>query len=143
MQKRTLQVFLVVVLGATAVVAWNIGRDLYWRNHPDAAFKSITGHVLPPGVRATAYAHHVNDNLFHTTHYWLLAGAPSELHQVIAGTEFARSDEDARQMLPDLQELFGVDWSPEQVVAGYEWELARNRWYYIFAGENRALYVHS
>jgi hypothetical protein len=141
MRKRIVQIVLVVGIGVVAVVSWKVGRDLYWRKHPDAAFTSITGRVLPPGVRATAYAHEINDNLFHTTHYWLLAGAPSELHKVIVGTEFERSDEDARNMLPNLRDLFGVDWSREEVAAGYEWEVGRDRWYYIFAGEDRALYV--
>ena len=82
MRKPTVQIVLVVALAVAAVVAWRIGRDFYWRENPDAAFMSITGRGLPPGVRATAYAHEVNDALLHTTHYWLLTGASSELHVV-------------------------------------------------------------
>jgi hypothetical protein len=127
---------LVVIAG----LAWLTIRELYWREHPDAAFASVTGRGLPPGVRATAYRRRMDDNLFHFTHYWLLAGEPNALHNVLGGTAFERSDDDARANLPDVSALFGVP-KPE-VVAGYEWDTPRNRWYYIFEGEASALYAH-
>ena len=134
----------VLLLGASLIIVgllWSFGRDHYWRSHPDAAFRAITGRELPAGVRATAYSHEMNDNLFHTTHYWLLAGSPTALRQVTNGTGFAES-EDARYMIPDFLRLFGSSVAATQVVAGYEWELGRDRWYCIFSGETTAFYAH-
>ena len=45
-------------------------------------------------------------------------------------------------MSPDLKRLFGVSGVSTQIVAGYEWELDRDRWYCIFAGEEIAFYAH-
>jgi hypothetical protein len=134
----------VLLVGASLIlltVLWSFGRDRYWRSHPEAAFRAITGRELPTGVRAMAYGHEMTDNLFHTTHYWLLAGSSSALRQVTNGTGFVESD-DAREMMPDLRQLFGVSAVSTQVVAGYEWELDRDRWYCIFAGETTAFYAH-
>ncbi|NJM55929.1 MAG: hypothetical protein HC841_08600 [Verrucomicrobiae bacterium] len=134
----------VVLMGASLVViafGWKVARDLYWRTHPDVAFRAITGRELPAGVRAQKYGHEMNDNLFHTTHYWLLDGSPSALRQVTNGTGFVES-EDARWMMPDLHRMFGSEVVTTQVVAGYEWELGRDRWYCILAGETTACYAH-
>ena len=134
----------VLLVGAFLICAaflWNFGLDRYWSLHPDAAFRAITGRELPAGVRAKAYGHEMNDNLFHTTHYWLFAGSPSALRQVTNGTGFVESEE-ARYMMPDLHRMFGDGVVATQVVAGYEWELGRDRWYCIFAGETTAFYAH-
>ena len=133
------------VLGAAIVVIVLValfGQSLVFHLFPTFAFRHITRRPVPPGVRITAYESEVTDNLFHTTHYWMLTGSPSGLRQVIVGTGFEESLEDALGMMPDLSELFGVSLSSTQVVAGYEWELDRDRWYYIFAGETNALYAH-
>ena len=133
-----------VVIGVSLVVIaflWSFRRDRYWHSHPDAAFREIIGRDLPAGVRARAYGHEMKDNLFHTTHYWLLGGSASALRQVINGTGFVES-EDARYMMPDLHSVFGGSVIATQVVAGYEWEADRNRWYCIFAGETTACYAH-
>ncbi|MEY2789467.1 MAG: hypothetical protein RLZZ34_2610 [Verrucomicrobiota bacterium] len=133
----------VLLVGVSLIVVaflWSFGRDRYRRSHPDAAFRAITGRELPTGVRATAYGHEMTDNLFHTTHYWLLAGSPSALRQVTSGTGFVES-EDARYFMPDLRNMFGNS-VVTQVVVGYEWELDRDRWYCIFAGETTACYAH-
>ena len=132
-----------LVAASVLIVAflWSFGRDLYWRLNPDAAFRAITGRELPIGVRAMAYTHKLTDNLFHTTHYWLLEGSPSALLQVTNGTDFEESD-DAFVMAPDLRRMFGVSIVSTQIVAGYEWELDRDRWYCIFAGRTNAFYAH-
>jgi hypothetical protein len=125
-----------------SVVLFQLVRDRHRRSHPDAAFKAITGRSLPPGVRSIAYTHKMTDNLFHTTHYWLLEGSPSALRQVTNGTGFQESLEDALIVASELHPLFGVTWPAKEIVAGYEWELDRDRWYCIFAGETNAVYAH-
>jgi hypothetical protein len=141
MSLTTRKSFIVVAIVLT-LLAVLFGRSIGFRLFPTLAFRQITGRPVPPGVRITAYASEVTDNLFHTTHYWMLAGSPSGLRQVIVGTGFGESVEDARGVMPDMNRLFGVHFSSTQVVAGYEWELAHDRWYYIFTGETNALYAH-
>ena len=136
-RKRVLVAAIVLI-----VLVAVFGRSIVFHLFPTFAFRLVTGRPIPPGVRITAYASEVTDNLFHTTHYWMLAGSPSGLRQVIVGTGFEESLEDARAIMPELSELFGVPLFSTQVVAGYEWELGRDRWYYIFAGETNALYAH-
>jgi hypothetical protein len=141
LRTKTRKLLIAVACLILLAVVWTFARDWHLRTHPDTAFKAITGRELPTGVRATAYGHEMNDNLFHITHYWLLAGSPSALRQITNGTGFVESD-DARSMMPDLRRLFGVASFSTQVVAGYEWELDRDRWYCIFAGETTAFYAH-
>lgn len=108
---------------------------------PQSAFERITGRSLPSGVTVTQYRANITDNFFHVTHYWLLSGDASSLRRVTKDTGFTLSD-DAVHMLPDLQDLFGLPLTRADVVAGYEWELDRDRWFYIFRGEQTALYEH-
>jgi hypothetical protein len=139
LRRHRAKALIVLALGSVlvAAVVWPGGRP-----DPDAKFRAVTGRQLPPGVHATAYASETTDNLFRRTHYWLLTGPPAALRQVTAGTGFAESLEDARATLPDVQRLFGVPLSGKDVVAGYEAELDRNRWFCIFADGTTALYAH-
>ena len=138
---QVIRIVFVVALLIVGVVSGGAARDWHRRTHPGAAFASINGRELPPGVQATAYAHATTDNLFHTTHYWLLAGSATALREVIVGSGLRPSD-DARYVLPNLQELFGASQQRTEVVAGYESDSPRNEWYFIFAGEESALYAH-
>ena len=128
---------LLLLLAAGGLGAWS----WYVRAHPDAGFRWLTGRDLPPGVRAVAYANRLTDNFFHTTHYWQLEGSAAALRQVTEGTGFRESTEDARWILPDLKELFGLPWTRSDVLIGYEWELDHDRWFVIFTGETTALYA--
>lgn len=116
-------------------------QHAYRSARPQSAFEAITGRSLPAGVTATQYGTDITDNLFHETHYWLLAGDASSLRRVTEGTGFFLSD-DAPHILPDMQDLFGLPLTSTDVVAGYEWELDRDRWFCIFRGEQSALYAH-
>lgn len=49
---------------------------------------------------------------------------------------------DAPATIPDLHQLFGVSGVSTKVAAGDGWELDRDRWYCIFAGETMAFYEH-
>jgi ABC-type Fe3+ transport system permease subunit len=57
-----------------AAVAFPIARAGYRRAHPKAAFNSLVGVAVPPGVTVAKYSSKMDDNLFHTTHYWLMNG---------------------------------------------------------------------
>jgi hypothetical protein len=126
------------------LIAWVITcivMDRFRYADPTTAFTAITGRELPSGVTATRYQHEMTDNLFHTTHYWILRGDITSLRQVVHGTGFFESG-DARHMLPDMKALFGLALGESDVVTGFEWELDRDRWYCIFRDEQTALYAH-
>jgi hypothetical protein len=133
----------VVVLG---VVALCIGALLGLRqyqhhnrvNAPDRAFVEITGSALPPALKATAYNSELTDNLFHSSHYWLLSGPDQELRSFAISQGFAESSEDARHAVPNLPELFGRP--ATGFVAGYEKDNGRNSWLILLEGV--AVYVH-
>jgi hypothetical protein len=116
-------------------------QHAYRSVRPQSAFESITGRSLPAGVTAIQYGTDITDNLFHETHYWLLTGDAASLRRVTEGTGFSLSD-DAAHMLPNMQDLFDLSLTSADVVAGYEWELDRDRWFCIFRGEQSALYAH-
>ena len=137
LRRHPRRLLLVAGLLTAAVAIW-----LSWKPDLGERFRAVTGRDLPPGVHATGYGKEMNDNLFHTTHYWLLNGSPTALQQVTKGTGFQESLEDARWAVPDMQKLFGVTLSRVDVVAGYEWEHNRDRWFCIFGDGTKALYVH-
>jgi hypothetical protein len=137
LRKPFMVVALLLLLAAGGLGAWS----WYLRAHPEVAFRWLTGRDLPPGVRAVAYANEITDNLFRTTHYWQLEGTAPALRQVTEGTGFAESTEEARWILPDLNEMFGLPWTRSDVLIGYESELDHDCWYVIFAGETSALYA--
>ena len=97
---------------------------------------------MPQGVKAIAYKSKITDNLFHSSHYWLLRGSSKELYDLVNGTELGRSDEDALHSLPDTDQLFNM---PKQgVSAGYEedGQQGRRSWYCILKDETHAIYEH-
>lgn len=133
----------IVVVIVLSIVMMLFGQSMILHLFPALGFRLVTGRPVPSGVRVTAYASEMNDNLFHPTHYWMLTGLPSGLRQVIVGTQFRESLDDARYSMPDLTKLFGVRFTSSEVIAGYEDEHSgRNRWYCILAGETNALYAH-
>ncbi len=74
---KTLTIFIAILCACMISVMF---RSHYWHSHPDRAFTYFTGRALPSDIHAIAYAWQVNDNLFHVTRYWQLAGPPSRLH---------------------------------------------------------------
>ena len=143
MTRRKLTVLL--LLSAALAVAVAVTRDQLrtnrWREHPDAAFTELTGRALPNGVHASAYDNAMDDNFFHTTHYWLLEGETANLRQVLVGTGFGRSDEDAKWVAPSAADALATPISVDDVIEGYEWELPRNSWFLLLKGGQRAIYV--
>ena len=133
--------FLVTAVLLTALLLTLFIVDRIRTSDPSSNFVSISGRGLPLGVTATHYGHRITDNVLHRTHYWILQGDADALRSIVDGTGFKES-EDAAYMLPDLKELFGLPLVESDVVAGFEWELDRDRWFCIFEGHRTALYSH-
>jgi hypothetical protein len=126
---------------ALAGVAYSIGIAEYRSANPASAFSALVGAPVPAGVHVTRYASAVTDNLFHTTHFWLLEGDVDALRKIAEGSSFGRSDEDASWTLPEAAAQFGMKVGPTDLAEGYEADHARNRWFLILKGQQRAIYV--
>ena len=83
----------------------------------------------------------MGDNFFHTTHYWLLEGTTADLRQVLVGTDFGRSDEDAKGVAPDAAVALATSIAIDDVIEGYERERSRDSWFLLLKGGTRAIYV--
>jgi hypothetical protein len=92
-------------------------------------------------VRASLYRSAIDDDFFHTGHYWVLEGDADRLRDVLVGTGFARSDEDARWVAPGAAEALDIPIVVGDVLEGYEWERGRHSWFLLLNGEKRAIYV--
>ena len=137
------RVLLAIALLLLAVPVALVSLHVFRRANPDVAYQQITGHTLPPGIRATAYNWAVNDNLFHVAHYWILTGSEADLRRFATAAELGESTEDARWTLPNLDDLFG-DHRPRSAVAvGFEGDQARNNWLWIFDGRTEGLYEYN
>jgi hypothetical protein len=124
-----------------ATVARSQLREKSLRADPVAAFTELTGQSLPSGVRVEKYRGTAGDNFFHTTYYWILEGDPEQLHKILVGTGFGRSDEDARWVAPSAASALEISLAPNDVVEGYEWERERDRWLLFVGPGSRAIYV--
>lgn len=140
-KSKVLRVLIALVLLVSAPLVWWFGQDIYWRIYPEAAFESVTGRSLPPGVKAVAYIGRMEDALFHTTHYWRLTGSVPDLRQVIAGTGFVRQD-DVAVSVYRMARKFGLERSPSKVAEAYELDEMRFRFYCILGDSNEAFYSH-
>ena len=140
MTKR--KILLMPLIFALGVLLWSHGAPWYWRMFPEQAFGVITGHSLPKGVQATAYASDVTDNFFHRTHYWTLSGAPELLQEVITSHHFQQS-EDAAWSKPDVSMLFDNAMKSMDLRIGYEREEnGRNRWFWLSLDKSMGLYAY-
>jgi hypothetical protein len=63
------------------------------------------------------------------------------LREVLLGTGFGRSDEDAKWVAPGAAEALDTAISVEDVLEGYEWERTRDSWFLLLKDGNRAIYV--
>lgn len=132
---------LAIALAISGAVIWTVGRNVYWSLRPTEAYRSITGRELPAGVDVLRYVRQGNDNFLHTTHCWLLVGSPGGLREIIRDSGL-KPTEDAASILPDTERIFGYTLASSEVFAAFEWELDRDRWYYILVGETNAIYTH-
>lgn len=126
---------------AVVAGAYAIGMPAYRRANPDAAFSSLVGVPVPSGVRIVKYSSGITDNLFHTTHFWLVEGEVGALRKLVEGTRFGRSDEDAAWELPEAVSHFGLKMTPQDLAEGYESDDTHNIWLLILKGQQQAIYV--
>ena len=68
----------------------------------DRGFFAVTGVGLPANLRVASHASDRNDNLFRTTHYWIVQGPIESLRELAPAPGFERSDEDARGELGNV-----------------------------------------
>ena len=128
-------------IAAVVVGVYAFGMPAYRRANPDAAFSSLVGSQVPAGVRIVGYSSALTDNLFHTTHFWLVEGDISALRKLVDGTSLGRSDQDAAWELPEAASRFGLKLTPQDLAEGYESEDPRNRWLLVIKDKQQAIYV--
>ncbi len=92
-------------------------------------------------MHASLYRSAIDDNFFRTGHYWILEGEAGRLREVLVGTGFGRSDEDAKWVAPGAGEALDIAISEKDVLEGYEWERNRDSWFLLLKGGTRAIYV--
>ena len=140
LRKVTLPIVFIAV-AAAGTATWVQLRGNAHREKPDAAFAELTGRALPVGVHASAYRSAIDDNFFHAEHYWILEGETDRLRQILVGTGFRRSDEDAKWVAHRAADALGTTIAVEDVLEGYEWEHGRDSWFLILRGGTGAIYV--
>ena len=128
-----------LVVVVAGVYAFGMPADR--RANPDAAFSSLVGVRIPVGVRIVHYSSGHSDNFIHTTHFWLIEGDARAMRKLVEGTSFGRSYEDAAWELPEAASHFGLTRTPQDLAEGYEADHARNRWFLVLKGQQRAIYV--
>jgi hypothetical protein len=108
----------------------------------DRGYHHVTGRDLPANTYAMAHASAMNDNLMHTTHYWLVQGPRENLRELAPAPGFGRSDRDAAEHLEDIERLMPL--GEAKVVEGYEGSLdgGRDRWLLILEPGDRAVFVY-
>lgn len=122
-------------------IAYQFGIDMYYKKNPSSAFSSLVGVQVPPKIHIIKYSNKTDDNLLHTTHLWLLQGDIEALRKIIVADGFERSDEDARWILPEIADQFGLKLTPTDLAEGYESNHAHNRWFLILKEQQLAIYV--
>jgi len=108
----------------------------------DAGIASVTGRNLPANVQAKSHAGEINDNLLHTTHYWLVHGPIESLRELAPAPYFVRSDEDAGFKLKSISEAIPLD-AEMKMLEGYEgsYDGGRDRWLMILETGDQAIYA--
>ena len=137
--------WILAIIGATLLaIAWGYGERYLRLSSPDHGFKNYTGIALPSDVSAIAHGSEMDDNFFHETHYWTLSGPESSIRALASFFGLERSDEDAKWALPDMQKMFGLAMTRDDVVEGYEGSLdgGRDRWLMIFANGRGAVFAY-
>lgn len=140
--KRPAQFLPILIFGSLVTCAL-ISLKCLRPSSADLDFESHTGMELPTGIKASAHKSKLTDNLFHTAHYWLLSGDEATMRELATKFGLERSDEDAKFIIPDMREMFGVDLNTDDFLEGYEGNFrgSRDHWLVIFSDKQTAVFV--
>jgi hypothetical protein len=140
LQKHPVLVFVSVLLLSLAAIGF------VWHRLPLSriGFQFYTGVELPPDVQPVAHASAMDDNFFHTTHFWVLSGTDSAFKGLAKSFCLERSDEDALWLLTILNDEFGINQPTDDVLEGYEGSCTggRDRWLMDLGPENGAIFSY-
>lgn len=133
-------------LALAAVVLFIAGGVVYDKlqfRAADLGFRHVTGLHLPANVTAVAHRSEMNDNLFHTTHYWELRGPRDNLRELATKFGLSRSGEDAAHRLSGAASVIASG-QPPRLVEGYEGnpDGGRDRWLMILEPGDRAEFTY-
>lgn len=108
----------------------------------DRGYRWVTGRDLPANTVAMEHASIMNDNLFHTTHYWLVQGPRENLRELAPAPGFERSDQDAADHLSDIEQLMPL--GEAKMLEGYEGSVdgGRDHWLLILEPGDRAVFIY-
>lgn len=106
------------------------GYRMFLSFNPGIAYRLISGNSLPDGVSAISYASKLNDNLFHSGHYWEFthskAGLILLLKQIGVNDGYEGyqnisrfQDYDAIWVLPAIEEALGRTIPKTSIGRGY------------------------
>lgn len=110
----------------------------------DRGFRAVTGRNLPANVAAMSHSTQVTDHFFRSSHFWLLQGPHASLHELAPTPDFERSDDDAKQWLPQAGNALALP--DAEIVEGYEGGNVtgggRDRWLLILPPGDRAVFIY-
>ena len=108
----------------------------------DRGYRYATGRDLPANSSAMAHASGVNDNLMHSTHFWLIQGPLENLRELAPAPGFQRSDKDAAGLVAEVERHMPL--GEDRLLEGYEGSLdgGRDRWLLIFEPGDRAVFIY-
>ena len=110
-------------------------------NTGDRGYSSVTSKNPPANLHAMAHASEMDDNLFHTSHYWIVQGPIESLRELAPAPGFERSDADAREVLESISVILPV--GNARMLEGYEGSETggRDHWLTILEPGDRAVFA--
>lgn len=139
-----------------AIIGIYIGYRVFFNFNPELAYKWITGKEIPQGVTAVSYGSMINDNLFHSGHYWEFShdesGLLKLLEQIGAGKEFENYENvtnykeyDAIWTILNIETALGKNIDKNTIGKGYEIPGPNNRdgWLLVNKTGERSYYEYN
>jgi len=137
-----------------AFVCLYIGFKVILNYNPHLAYEWITGNQIPEDVVAVNYGSLINDNLFHSGHYWEFlhseAGLQNLLGQLGAGNKYENYENvtnyleyEAIWTLGNVETALGKKIDKNTIGKGYEIPGANSRdnWLLVNKSGDRSYYV--
>jgi hypothetical protein len=144
-----------IKIGITTVlfIATYLGYHIFLSFNPGIAYRLVSGISLPNGVSAIGYASKLNDNLFHSGHYWEFThnktGLNLLLKQIGAGDRYEDYQnmtdfqvDDAICVLPNIEYALGKTIPKTSIGRGYEIyrKAGRDSWLLISKSGDHSYY---